>query len=183
MGKAWFNDSASADFLSAPDDAFPDGGFDVTISPLWGAGVTMERILLWWDVRWFTRVHTNFSPEAPPIAHFEIDVIDTEFPTPPDHALGQLGVGQMSSYPTANVTFSDSNLFFDAFRMYQGSSGAQPIDLRGSRTGNDFVGQAQLRIRVDANNNFNHPEGWIHTARFSMVMRTSVLLVGPSVGE
>ena len=181
MGKSWFNDAAEADFLSVPDDAFPDGGFDLTISPLWGAGVTMERILLWWDVRWFTAIHEGFSPQAPPIAHFLIDVIDTEAGSPPDHALGQLGVGQMSSFPTAAATFDPPNPSFDAFRTYQGSSGAQPMDLRGSRSGNGFVGQAQLRIHVDADNNFNHPEGWIHKARFSMVMRTSVLLVGPSV--
>lgn len=179
MVRNWFSDASLRAGLSAGDETFPEEGIELTFSPLWGADETLLRVLLWWDLRWFVAAGSNDSVLSPPVMEFTLDVIDTAAAEPPEHARGPLGQGLMSTFPSSNLSFSDDNPAFDAFRQHQGSSGAFPIDLHGQRSGAGFVGEAQLRATFLAYWTTDHPEGWYADARYMLTVKTSALLLQP----
>lgn len=178
MAKNWYGDTQIREHLVAGDAGFPALGIEILLAPLWGEGETLARVLLSWEARWFTAIGENFAPNTPPLASWVLDVVDTAAPEPPLHARGQLGVGIMPTVPTTDAMFS-SLPGEDLFREHVGSSGPNPIDLHGQRTGDGFVGFAQLRVRLSAFLTEDHPEGWYADARCIFILQTSALLLQP----
>lgn len=174
----WLNFAVSQESLTGDDVGFSEDGYELLGAPTWSDGSTLSRVLLWWDATWFTPFVQGAGPLQPPLMFFEVDVVDTEAETPA-HAQGNLAIGLMSTAATAAVTQDVGNDAFDAFRVHQGNSGGQAIDVQGKRATGDFVGPAALRIRLKALNLVDSPEGWHANARFAAFLYGAFLLTTP----
>ena len=180
MSSFWSGGSAEFENVTDPDGGLVDGEQEATYGQVVFSGQSVLRVLLWWEVDWWCRAGSGLGPARPPRLRFELSVKDIMPGTGESVDESVIGQGLMAAGPTPNVSFSDTNPFFDGFRQHHGDSGGQPIDLRGTRLVRGVGGEGQLHLRVTQFSSPGHDVGLAAGGFLALAIHTSVL-IGPSL--
>jgi len=168
---SWFTESYFSDLQTA----LPGGETETTLGIVFVAPQRLERILLWWEARWWTPDIEGGGNATPNNWIFDITMVENDTgepppPGPPDPVIKGLITAQGPS-----TTARPASPATDLFHGWLGSSGANPMDVKGTRAAVNYSGGMVPRLSFTPGMPIDNPEGLWSDGFWTLYFRISFL--------